>query len=232
MRIVPALAILLSLLLAACATPTQNPGAAASPSPAASPAAPASPESSPAAAAGADPVERNDMYSDAPAMQIDPQRTYTATIETTRGEMTAELYASETPITVNNFVFLARENFYDGIKFHRIIRDFMVQTGDPLGQGFGGPGYRFQDERVSRPYERGTLAMANSGPNTNGSQFFIVHQDYPLPPNYTIFGKVIEGLDVLDAIAETPVTMGRGGDSVPSLPSEDVRILNIEISEQ
>jgi cyclophilin family peptidyl-prolyl cis-trans isomerase len=243
MRIVPPLALVVILLLTACAATTQSPAATTneystgdsaavqSPAPAADPygdSAAASPESSPAA--GADPVDRNNMYSEPPAMQIDPSKSYTATIETTAGTMTAELFASDAPKTVNNFVFLARDDFYDGIKFHRIIKDFMVQTGDPLGEGRGGPGYRFEDEPVTRDYVRGTLAMANSGPNTNGSQFFIVHQDYPLPPNYTIFGQVTDGLDVLDAIADTPVAMG--GESVPSLPTEDVRIVNIEISEQ
>ena len=92
-------------------------------------------------------------------------------------------------MTVNNFVFLARQGFYDGVTFHRVIPNFMAQTGDPTGTGTGGPGYRFNDEPVTRKYVRGTLAMANAGPNTNGSQFFIVHKDYPLPPNYTIFGQ-------------------------------------------
>ncbi len=236
MRIVPPLALMVILLLSACAATTQRPAAttdeygAGDSSAVASPAS-AAPESSPAAAS-ADPAARNNKYSAPPAMQIDPNKTYTATIETTKGTMTAQLFAAEAPRTVNNFVFLARDDFYDGIKFHRIIKDFMVQTGDPLGEGFGGPGYRFEDEPVTRSYVRGTLAMANSGPNTNGSQFFIVHQDYPLPPNYTIFGQVTAGLDVLDAIAATPVTMGQGGDPVPSVPAEDVRILNIEISEQ
>lgn len=236
MRIVPPLALVMILLLSACAATSQRPPATTDEYGGANPAAVQSPtvtaaESQPTAAHD-DPSARNNKYSAPPAMQIDPNKTYTATIETTKGTLTVELFAAEAPRTVNNFVFLARDDFYDGIKFHRIIKDFMVQTGDPLGEGFGGPGYRFEDEPVTRSYVRGTLAMANSGPNTNGSQFFIVHQDYPLPPNYTIFGQVTDGLDVLDAIADTPVTMGQGGDPVPSVPTEDVRILNIEISEQ
>ena len=137
-------------------------------------------------------------------MTIDPRKSYTATIETTVGIMTLELFASEAPKTVNNFVVLARDGFYDGVIFHRVIKGFMIQGGDPQGTGMGGPGYRFADEPVKRPYTRGTLAMANAGPNTNGSQFFIMHQDYPLPPQYTIFGQLLSGEDVLDKIATTP----------------------------
>jgi cyclophilin family peptidyl-prolyl cis-trans isomerase len=134
-------------------------------------------------------------------MAIDVAKTYTATIETTAGTMTAELFASEAPRTVNNFVFLAREGFYADVIFHRVISGFMIQGGDPTGTGTGGPGYRFADEPVARQYLRGTLAMANAGPDTNGSQFFVMHADYPLPPNYTIFGKLSAGEEVLDAIA-------------------------------
>src|SRR5262249_44829076 len=137
--------------------------------------------------------------------------------DTSAGTMNAELFASEAPATVNNFVFLAGDNYYDGVIFHRVIKGFMIQGGDPTGTGRGGPGYRFNDEPVKRPYSRGTLAMANAGPNTNGSQFFIMHSDYPLPPNYTIFGILTSGEDVLDSIAtaktgsqdrpENPVTI-------------------------
>jgi len=137
-------------------------------------------------------------------MAIDPSKKYSATIETSAGTMTAELFASEAPATVNNFVFLARDGFYDGVIFHRVISGFMIQGGDPTGTGRGGPGYRFNDEPVSREYTRGTLAMANAGPNTNGSQFFVMHADYGLPPNYTIFGRLTSGEDVVDAIATAP----------------------------
>jgi cyclophilin family peptidyl-prolyl cis-trans isomerase len=142
-------------------------------------------------------------YTSPPPLTIDPQTSYTATIDTSLGSMTLELFASEAPNTVNNFVFLARDRFYDGVIFHRVIKNFMIQGGDPKGTGSGGPGYRFADEPVTRPYARGTLAMANAGPNTNGSQFFIMHVDYPLPPSYTIFGKLMTGEDVLDQIATT-----------------------------
>src|SRR4051794_12590361 len=106
-------------------------------------------------------------------MQIDPNKQYSATITTSLGTMTADLFAKDAPVTVNNFVFLAGQGYYDGVTFHRVIPNFMAQTGDPTGTGRGGPGYRFKDEPVTRKYVRGTLAMANSGPNTNGSQFFI-----------------------------------------------------------
>jgi cyclophilin family peptidyl-prolyl cis-trans isomerase len=188
----------------------------------------ASPRPTAAPANGGSSVAK--QWSSPPAMTIDPNRQYVATIKTTMGDMTADLYAKDAPVTVNNFVFLANQHFYDNVKFHRIIKGFMVQTGDPTGTGTGGPGYRFPDEKVTRPYTRGTLAMANAGPNTNGSQFFIMHQDYPLPPNYTIFGKLTSGLDVLDKIASVPVTAGRGGEQ--SVPTVDVRIESISIAEK
>jgi cyclophilin family peptidyl-prolyl cis-trans isomerase len=140
-------------------------------------------------------------YSKAPDLTIDRTRKYTATIQTSAGTMVAELFASEVPVTVNNFVFLASDHFYDGVIFHRVIEGFMIQGGDPTGTGTGGPGYKFADEPVKRKYTRGTLAMANSGPNTNGCQFFVMHKDYGLPPNYTIFGKLTSGEEVVDAIA-------------------------------
>ncbi len=140
-------------------------------------------------------------YKSAPEITIDPKKSYGAVIETTAGSIKVELFADEAPNTVNNFVFLAREKYYNNVIFHRVIPGFMIQGGDPTGTGTGGPGYRFDDEPVKRKYLRGTLAMANAGPNTNGSQFFIMHADYGLPPNYTIFGKVIEGESVIDTIA-------------------------------
>jgi cyclophilin family peptidyl-prolyl cis-trans isomerase len=143
-------------------------------------------------------------YKQAPDRVIDPAKSYTATIETTAGTLTAELFADDAPNTVNNFVFLARDGYYEDVIFHRVIQGFMIQGGDPTGTGRGGPGYKFKDEPVKRGYLRGTLAMANAGPNTNGSQFFIMHADYPLPPSYTIFGKLTSGEDVLDAIATAP----------------------------
>ena len=170
------------------------------------------------------------QYSNPPELAIDPTKTYTATIKTAKGDMSLELFAGEAKSTVNNFVFLAREGFYDNGMFHRVIKDFMIQGGCPRGDGTGGPGYRFADEPVTRKYVKGTLAMANAGPNTNGSQFFIVHgDDAGLPPNYTIFGILSDGVEVLDALAESPVTSGRSGER--SSPSERLEIQTVEISE-
>jgi cyclophilin family peptidyl-prolyl cis-trans isomerase len=162
-------------------------------------------------------------------MEIDLNKQYFATIDTSLGAMKAELFAKEAPVTVNNFVFLARQGFYNGVTFHRVIKNFMAQTGDPTGTGTGGPGYKFKDEPVTRNYERGTLAMANSGPNTNGSQFFIVHKDYPLPKQYTIFGKVTEGIETLDKITDVPTGPGRGGSDTPRT---EIKINAIRIEEQ
>ena len=159
-------------------------------------------------------------YASPPAMALQPGKKYNASIETSAGTMTAELFAEETPKTVNNFVFLAREGFYDGVIFHRVIRGFMIQGGDPTGTGRGGPGYQFADEPVSRPYKRGTLAMANAGKNTNGSQFFVMHADYGLPPNYTIFGRLTGGEDVLDKIA----TAQTGAQDRPASPVSITRV--------
>ena len=129
--------------------------------------------------------------------------------------MLMELFAADAPRTVNNFVFLARESFYEDGCFHRVIKDFMIQGGCPEGTGRGGPGYRFQDEPVTRPYVKGTLAMANAGPNTNGSQFFVVHgANVGLPPNYTIFGMLVEGEDTLNTLADSPVGPGAGAGAV------------------
>ena len=171
------------------------------------------------------------QWSSPPEMAIDESKQYSAKVETTEGEMRVDLLADQAPKTVNNFVFLAREGYYDGVPFHRIMRGFMVQTGDPTGTGSGGPGYRFSDEPVRLRYTRGVVAMANSGPNTNGSQFFIVHgDDVGLPPSYTIFGRVRDGLEVLDKIAATPV--GRGGGGEQSKPQRDVRVKSIAVSEE
>jgi len=154
------------------------------------------------------------QYSNPPSMALDPNKKYTATLSTSRGDIVCELFAKDAPKTVNNFVFLAREKFYDGTVFHRVIPDFMIQGGDPTGTGTGGPGYKFADEPVKRKYTRGTLAMANSGPNTNGCQFFVMHKDYGLPPNYTIFGKLTSGENVVDSIA----TAKTGANDRPANP--------------
>ena len=164
-------------------------------------------------------------YSKPPEMALDAQHKYRAAIKTSAGTMNAELYLADAPNTVNNFVFLAREGFYNGVIFHRVIRGFMIQGGDPTGTGSGGPGYKFADEPVRRKYERGTLAMANAGPNTNGSQFFVMHADYGLPPSYTIFGKLTDGEDVLDSIANAPTGSN-------DRPKDPVRIESVEITEE
>jgi peptidyl-prolyl cis-trans isomerase B (cyclophilin B) len=145
------------------------------------------------------------QWSSPPAVQIDPKKAYHATIETNRGNIELELYPQHAPVTVNNFVFLAREGFYDGVTFHRVISDFMIQGGDPTGTGRGGPGYRFQDEVKGNPltHETGVISMANAGPNTNGSQFFITHSPQPhLNGKHTVFGKVTSGQDVVNAIRQ------------------------------
>ena len=123
-----------------------------------------------------------------------------ATVHTEKGDITFTFFADEAPATVSNFVFLAEDKFYDGLTFHRVVPGFVIQGGDPSGNGTGGPGYKFDDEPVKRTYSRGIVAMANSGPNTNGSQFFIMLEDNPLPPSYTIFGEVTSGIDVVDKI--------------------------------
>jgi cyclophilin family peptidyl-prolyl cis-trans isomerase len=170
-----------------------------------------------------------------PEMKIDPQKSYLAEVTTSKGTFKIELFAKDAPKTVNNFVFLSKEGFYNNVVFHRIIKTFMVQTGDPTGTGRGGPGYRFEDELPSPyQYEPGIVAMANAGPNTNGSQFFICtgedSKSLNKQPKYTIFGKVVEGMDVVQAIASTPVKVGPSGEE--SSPTEKVTIQSIAITEK
>lgn len=148
------------------------------------------------------------QWKTAPAMEIDPAKKYTATIETSKGTLVIDLNTQGAPKTVNNFVFLARQGFYDGLKFHRVISNFMVQGGDPTGTGSGGPGYKFEDETRNNPmtHETGVLSMANAGANTNGSQFFITHSPQPhLNGKHTVFGKVRDGQDVVNAIRQNDV---------------------------
>jgi cyclophilin family peptidyl-prolyl cis-trans isomerase len=167
------------------------------------------------------------QWKNAPDFTIDAARAYTAVIRTNHGDITVELLADRSPTTVNNFVFLAKEGFYDGVIFHRVIRGFMIQGGDPTGTGTGGPGYRFRDELDAARelgYAPGILAMANAGPNTNGSQFFLMHQDNPLPPAYSVFGRTVTGQDVIDAIATTAT-------DPRDRPLEEVRIETIDIIE-
>jgi cyclophilin family peptidyl-prolyl cis-trans isomerase len=167
-----------------------------------------------------------------PEMSIDASKTYCAVVLTNKGSITLQLFAKDAPKTVNNFVFLAKQNFYNGIIFHRIIESFMIQTGDPQGTGMGGPGYKFEDELNSPyQYEPGIVAMANSGPNTNGSQFFICTGEDSKglngQPNYSIFAQVASGMETVKKIAATPVQAG--GEN--STPAEKVFIENIQIVE-
>jgi len=148
------------------------------------------------------------QWSSPPAMQIDVTKDYAVSIETNRGTIELTLNPQHAPNTVNNFVFLAQKGYYDGVKFHRVIEDFMIQTGDPTGTGRGGPGYKFADECKGNPlkHERCVISMANAGPNTNGSQFFITHVPTPhLNGKHTVFGKVTKGQDVVDAIRQGDV---------------------------
>ncbi|MFQ5554708.1 MAG: peptidylprolyl isomerase [Acidimicrobiia bacterium] len=163
-------------------------------------------------------------YSDQPEFLLDLEKSYRATLHTNHGDITLELAPSRAPIAVNNFVFLAGDGYYDDVIFHRVVPRFVIQGGDPTGTGRGGPGYTFRDE-IDGPgsYSRGTLAMANAGPNTNGSQFFICLDDVSLPHSYTIFGKVTEGMDAVDSIAAAP----RSGER----PAEDCTIQTVTITE-
>lgn len=167
-------------------------------------------------------------YSAPPKMNLEPGKDYSALLKTSKGDIKIDLFEKEAPIAVNNFVFLANEGFYNGTKFHRIIKGFMIQGGDPLGNGTGGPGYKFDDEPITREYVSGTIAMANRGPNTNGSQFFIMHGNGGLEKKYVIFGKVSEGFDVVDKIANIPVRESVFGEK--SQPLEDVVVNFVEIS--
>lgn len=162
-----------------------------------------------------------------PKMTTDTTKSYKAIMTTEAGPITIQLTADKTPITVNNFVTLAQNKFYDNVIFHRTISTFMIQGGDPTGTGTGGPGYKFDDEPFTGDYTKGTVAMANSGPNTNGSQFFIMTVDeLALPKKYVIFGKVIEGQDVVDKIASAPTVQDGRENSKPVTP---IKILNIQI---
>jgi len=165
------------------------------------------------------------QYPGPPDLLIDLDKTYSATVDTNHGVIEIEFDAVRSPIAVNNFVFLSREGYYDGIVFHRVIEDFMIQGGDPTGTGSGGPGYKFRDELEGEGnYARGTVAMANAGPNTDGSQFFICHRDVGLPHSYTIFGKVTSGMEAVDSIAGTETDRR-------DRPTEDAIINSITVTE-
>ncbi len=172
------------------------------------------------------------QWSNPPPMSIDQSKEYQATIKTNLGDIVVQLFPEDAPLAVNNFVFLARQGFYEGVKFHRVVKGFVIQSGDPTGTGTGGPGYKFADEEVTRDYIAGTLAMANAGANTNGSQFFITLADLSgqLAKNYTIFGIVTDGFDIVQKIGDVPVTKAANGE--PSLPTVDVHIDSITIKEK
>ena len=160
---------------------------------------------------------KTQQFSDVPEMGIDPDKRYTATMDTSMGTLVIALDPVRAPKTVNNFVFLALYHYYEGVIFHRIIRGFVCQGGDPTGTGRGGPGYRFEDELPKAgQYEIGSLAMANAGPNTNSSQFFVISgpDGARLPPSYALFGKVVKGLDVVEAMQSTPTKSERPVDDV------------------
>ncbi len=175
-------------------------------------------------------------YSSPPAMQIDTSKKYVAIVDTSLGSFKIQLFANETPKTVNNFVFLSKQGFYNGVIFHRIMKTFMIQTGDPNGNGSGGPGYKFADELPPKhKYDVGIVAMANAGPNTNGSQFFICtgpdSQNLNNMPNYTQFGQVVEGMDVVQKIASVPVGPNPNMPGEMSKPTNPPVINSITITE-
>ena len=176
-----------------------------------------------------DVLNNNKVYDSMPEMNIDISKKYTAVIKTSMGDMSIEFFTEDAPMTVNNFINLSRDGYYDNVIFHRVISGFMIQGGDPSGTGHGEmgkyPGYKFEDElNNQRSYDKGILAMANAGPDTNGSQFFIMHVNYPLPYQYTIFGFVTDGLEVIDKIAS--VETGDG-----DKPINDVVIETVEVKE-
>jgi peptidyl-prolyl cis-trans isomerase B (cyclophilin B) len=173
----------------------------------------------------ADPAYRGKFmakkYSSPPTMAVDSSKKYHATLKTDRGDIRVELFAKDAPKTVNNFVFLAKDGFYDGVVFHRVIPGFMAQGGDPTGSGSGGPGYSFADEPNPQTHQTGSLSMANAGPNTNGSQFFICYEPQPhLNGKHTVFGRVVEGMDVVKGFPERDPM--RGGPPAATITSVDV----------
>jgi len=168
---------------------------------------------------------KSQKFKEAPEMGIDTSKRYTATMETSLGTIVIALDAINAPKTVNNFVFLALNHYYDGVIFHRIINGFMCQGGDPTGTGMGGPGYKFEDEPVKQRYQLGSVAMANAGPNTNGSQFFLISgpSGVGLPPQYNHFGQIVKGMDVLEAMQSVKTARG-------DKPLDDVVINSVTIT--
>ena len=204
--------VLMGLLVASCG------GSAPEPSPA--PAPPPAPQPSPEKA----PEVKIMQWDSPPPMTIDANKQYTATIETEKGNLVLELFAKDVPVTVNNFVFLAREGYYDGSTFHRVIPGFMTQGGDPTGTGRGGPGYKFNDEFTEHTHIAGTLSMANAGPNTNGSQFFITYAPQRgLDGKHTVFGQLKEGMDVLESLTPRDPSQNPkfGGDKIIKITIEE-----------
>lgn len=175
-------------------------------------------------------AQQNAKQSELPTNMIKEGKMYSVILHTSEGDIAIKLNASGTPVTANNFLYLSKKKFYDNTIFHRVIKTFMIQGGDPTGTGTGGPGYKFNDEKFTGDYTRGTVAMANSGPNTNGSQFFIMHQTAQLPKNYVIFGMVTSGIEVVDKIAEAPVTTNSSGEN--STPENPVKILTTDVIEE
>ena len=185
-RIIGTVLVLATLLITSCATTSSEPT----------------------------PTKKPMSYAAPPPMTIDTNKQYTATIETGKGNLVLELFASDVPVTVNNFVFLSREGFYDSTTFHRIIPDFMAQGGDPTGTGTGGPGYKFADEFTKHTHVTGTLSMANAGPNTNGSQFFITYAPQPhLDNHHSVFGQLVDGMDILKVL--------KNGDTIKRITIEE-----------
>ena len=217
---------LVALLVGACSsttgTPTPTPALTPAPTPVLTPTPTPTPTEG-----------KTMQWPNSPPMTIDQNKQYAATIKTNYGDIVVQLFPKDAPLTVNNFVFLARQGFYDGVKFHRIVKGFVIQSGDPTGTGSGGPGYKFADEKVTRDYVTGTLAMANSGLNTNGSQFFITLVDLSgqLPKKYTIFGLVSSGFDVVQKIGNVPVKANPLSGEI-SIPTVDVYINSISIEEK
>lgn len=173
---------------------------------------------------------QNQSTNQSQTMNIDLQKTYVAVLRTSEGDIAIELDTKNTPKTASNFITLAAKGFYSNTIFHRVIKDFMIQGGDPKGDGTGGPGFTFPDEPFTGDYTRGTVAMANAGPNTNGSQFFIMHADKPLPKNYVIFGHVLKGMETVDLIAGAEVEAGPSGEE--SKPVTPVVVQKVEIMEK
>ena len=220
------LLVLVALLVVGCSSTTDMPTPTPALTPAPTPVLTPTPTPTP--------TEGKTMqWPNPPPMTIDQNKQYAATIKTNYGDIVVQLFPKDAPLTVNNFVFLARQGFYDGVKFHRIVKGFVIQSGDPTGTGSGGPGYKFADEEVTRNYVPGTLAMANSGPNTNGSQFFITLVDLSgqLPKKYTIFGLVSSGFDVVQNIGNVPVKANPLTGEI-SVPTVNVYISTISIEEK